>query len=199
MARSLPGDRLNRGFHGTLATLDMLIFAESVNLITLEFRVFLRGGQADGFALRIDFASNHEAAVDGVSEQLPHHADHVVVRVIIIIPQYHVVPRLLLRFPIFLAGRSDYGFGNVSVSVLCHRVTCFPADNLLIDNFFRFCVNRQAEFFMKSLWPDMFPVQFDTFLNECRDSWYFSPQMTDPGGVFSRVVNSLAPLKRIQV
>ena len=72
----------------------MGIFPEGVNLIPFELSVLASGGEADCSAAGIDFHGNLDAAFKRVPEELPHHLDHIVVSVIVVIPKNNVVGRL---------------------------------------------------------------------------------------------------------
>lgn len=67
-------------------------------MVTFQFRVFERRRQADDFAVGIDFLGELAALFRGKPEQLFEHADHIVVGVIVVIPQDDIVPRLAPRF-----------------------------------------------------------------------------------------------------
>lgn len=88
---------LNTCAHRTGAVGDQIIFPKGVNLISLQFRVLARGGQHDDPALGIDFDGQLHASLPIVPEQCFEHHDHIFMRVIVVVPQYDVVPRLLFR------------------------------------------------------------------------------------------------------
>jgi len=94
--------RIRFGFdgrpHRTFAAFDQGVAAEGMDLIAFQFGVFLGCRQADGAARVIDLGGDLHPALQRVTEQLPHHTDHVIVGMIVVIPQDHVEARLAFRF-----------------------------------------------------------------------------------------------------
>ena len=76
-----------------------------MDLVPFEFGMFLGGGQANAATIGINTLGNFKALGKRVAEQLPHHQDNVFIGVIVVIPQNHVVARLLLSFFISLMFR----------------------------------------------------------------------------------------------
>ena len=70
-----------------------------------RFGVLERGGQADGLALRIDLFGDLKALFPRMAEQLLHHFDDIVIRMVVVVPQDDVVTRLPAGRP-----RSDSRF-----------------------------------------------------------------------------------------
>ena len=108
--RGSSGFGFDRGGHRTFATGDQRIFPEGMNLVAFQFRMFASGGEADGFSLLVDFVSDLVPLFGSVAEQLPHHADHVLIRVLIVVPEHHVVAGL----PFGLLVRLFFGRGLCS-------------------------------------------------------------------------------------
>ena len=73
-----------------------------MNLVPFQFGVFTGGRQADDAARRIDFFGDLEGFLIGMPEQFLHHADHVIVGVLVVVPKDDVVARLLPRFLVLL-------------------------------------------------------------------------------------------------
>ena len=82
--------RFDRGRHRPLAASDQTVAAKGMNLVSLQFRVFHGGCQADCLALAINLGGQFVALVHRVPEQGPHHLDHVLVGVILVIPENDV-------------------------------------------------------------------------------------------------------------
>jgi hypothetical protein len=101
------------------------IFPEGVNLIPFELSVLASGGEADCSAAGIDFHGNLDAAFKRVPEELPHHLDHIVVSVIVVIPKNNVVGRL----PFGPTGLRVIEFSFVELG-LGHRSNTFRRQNL---------------------------------------------------------------------
>ena len=66
-----------------------------MNLIALQFGVFLRRRQANDSTGRVHFLSQLETLLKRVTKKFLKHAHDVLVRMIIVIPQGYVVSRLL--------------------------------------------------------------------------------------------------------
>ncbi len=88
--------RLDRRRHRTGAAGDEIVPAERVNLIALQFRMFQRRGQTDGAPARIDFLRDLEPFSTGCPNTVRIMSIDVIVRMIIVVPQNHLVPRLTL-------------------------------------------------------------------------------------------------------
>ena len=88
--------RLDRAAHRAFAAGDEPIAAEGVDLVAFEFRMFHRGRQTNGTARSIDFPRQFIALFRRMTEEILHHPNDIVVRMIVIIPQDDVVPGLLL-------------------------------------------------------------------------------------------------------
>src|SRR5690606_21177467 len=87
------------------------IGAESANLLHLQLGMFARGGQANGAACAIDAASDLEAGFERMAEELLHHDHHVLIRVIVVVPEDDMVARLPLGF--FLGGLALFFDGTL--------------------------------------------------------------------------------------
>ena len=74
-----------------------MITAVGVNLVAFQFRVFLGRGQHRGTALGIDCLGQPMALGLRMPKQLAEHLFDVVVRMVVTIPQDHMIPRYPLR------------------------------------------------------------------------------------------------------
>ena len=112
---------LDRRRHRSLAPANQRVLSVGVNLVSLQFRMLTCRGQADRSPARIDLLGNLEASLGRVAEQLLHHANHVFVRMVIVIPKDDVISRLLFRLLPFLFPRFDtcvlLGLSHRSVAV----------------------------------------------------------------------------------
>src|SRR5205085_1864051 len=92
--------------------------AEGVDLIALQLGVLHGGCEYDGPAFAVDGHGNFVARWLGMTEELPHHPDHVLERVVVVVPENHVIPRLRLGW-VVLGPRAGVDFrrryGNVIV------------------------------------------------------------------------------------
>ena len=100
----LFGLGLDRRRHRSLGAGQQPISAEGVDLIPLELRVLLRRRQHDHPALGIDLLRQCVAFLRRMAEQLLQHRDHVLIGMVIVIPENHVVPRLFLGTGFGLRG-----------------------------------------------------------------------------------------------
>ena len=96
--------------HRPLAAGDHGILAEGVDLVAFQFGVLPGGGQADRAALLVHGLGDQEPLLGRVPEQLLHHADDVVVRVVVVVPEHHVVAGLTLGFRLAFGARPGRGF-----------------------------------------------------------------------------------------
>jgi len=62
-----------------------------VDLVALQFRMFLGRGQTDGTSSRIHFFRNLKTSFQGMAKQPAHHVNDVIVGMIVVIPQNHLV------------------------------------------------------------------------------------------------------------
>lgn len=69
-----------------------------MDLVSLEFRVFLGRCQTHGTPRRSDLDGNFHRLLPRMAKQLFHHADDIIVGVVIVVPQYDMIPRLPLGF-----------------------------------------------------------------------------------------------------
>ncbi len=88
-----------------------------MDLVALQFRVLLRRREHDHPALVIHLLGEAKPCLGGMAEELPEHGDHVLVGVIVVIPEHDVVAGLSLRPGGGGVGRGDggdrVGFGGV--------------------------------------------------------------------------------------
>ena len=75
---------------------DQRILAEGVDLVALQLGVLAGGGEHDRPAAGVDFLGDLKALFHRVAEQLLHHGDHVLERVVVVVPEDDVVARLPL-------------------------------------------------------------------------------------------------------
>jgi hypothetical protein len=62
-----------------------------MNLVPFEFGMFPSGGETDGASTRVYGGSDLETLFNRMTKQIPHHLDHVLVCVVIVVPEYHMV------------------------------------------------------------------------------------------------------------
>lgn len=75
-----------------------------MDLVAFEFGVLLGRGQTDRFPVSVYHFGDLKALLQWMSKQLLHHQHHILVGVIIVVPQDYVVARLLFVF-MLLVGR----------------------------------------------------------------------------------------------
>ena len=97
--------RFDRGRHRPLALSDHDVLAKRMNLVSLQFRMFHRGRQADDLAVTVHLGCQFVPLLHGVAEKGLQHPDHVLVGVMFVIPENNVVSRLLLNLPVLFYNR----------------------------------------------------------------------------------------------
>ena len=75
---------------------DELVGTKGMNLVSLEFSVLLSRGQHHNPALEINLLRQQVARFGRMTKELPEHADHILIRVIVVVPENDMVTRLSL-------------------------------------------------------------------------------------------------------
>ena len=94
-------DRFDRAPHRTLARFQMA-FAVGVNLVSLQFGMFLGRGQHYGSAVLVNTLGDLTALLLLVPKQFAEHSFDVFERMIIAVPQQNIVARLPASFSLHL-------------------------------------------------------------------------------------------------
>ena len=68
-----------------------------MDLVSLEFRVLARRRETDDFAISIHVTGKLIAFFNGKAEKFLEHSDHIVVGMIVVIPQNDMIPWLAFR------------------------------------------------------------------------------------------------------
>ena len=92
---------LDAGCHRSLGAGQEAVSPKGVDLVSLEFGMFKRGREHGHAALGVDIFRHPDAGLDRVAEERAEHDHHVLIGVIVVVPEHHVIPRL----PLGAAGR----------------------------------------------------------------------------------------------
>ena len=86
--------RFDRRGHRAFRAGDETIGAEGVDLVPLQLGVLHGGREHDDSALVVDLLGELPAPLRRMPEELAEHDDHVLVGVIVVVPENDVIPRL---------------------------------------------------------------------------------------------------------
>ena len=119
---ALPFHLLDRCQHGAFAVADELVGTVGENLVAFQFGQFEVRRVNNGTALQVDRHGDFFALLLRMAEQVAHHENDVLKRVIVIVPQHNVIRRQVFRLALVatfsLAFRFFNGYG------IAHLFSC---------------------------------------------------------------------------